>query len=281
MPALKNMEIGVMFWAGRDPLETIREVKGLGVKCGQLGVPGNIPMDLAAAAQWNSALDQEQFPLVTVFAGYNGEDYADIPTVVRTVGWVPPATRAERLKRTFELSDFAKALGAPSIALHVGCVPENHAHPDYVAVREMTRLVCDYAARNGQTLALETGQEPALELLSFFQNVNRPNLRINFDPANMILYGSGDPIEALGLLGPHVISVHAKDGDWPPKGVPGALGTEQPLGKGAVGMERFVAKLKEIGYKNPINIEREVPDHQQRLADMRGGVKLLQALIAG
>lgn len=281
MPALKNMEIGVMFWAGRDPLETIREVKGLGVKCGQLGVPGNIPMDLAAAAQWNSALDQEQFPLVTVFAGYNGEDYADIPTVVRTVGWVPPATRAERLKRTFELSDFAKALGAPSIALHVGCVPENHAHPDYIAVREMTRLVCDYAARNGQTLALETGQEPALELLSFFQNVNRPNLRINFDPANMILYGSGDPIEALGLLGPHVISVHAKDGDWPPKGVPGALGTEQPLGKGAVGMERFIAKLKEIGYKNPINIEREVPDHQQRLADMRGGVKLLQALIAG
>ncbi len=280
MPVLKNMEIGVMFWAGRDPLETIREVKDLGVKCGQLGVPGHVPMDLAAAAQWNNALDIEQFPLVTVFAAYNGEDYADIPTVARTVGWIPPATRAERLKRTFELSDFAKALGAPSIALHVGCVPENHAHPDYIAVREMTRLVCDYAARNGQTLALETGQEPATELLAFFKQVDRPNLRINFDPANMILYGSGDPIEALLLLAPHVISVHAKDGDWPPEGVAGALGTERPLGQGAVGMARFVATLKKIGYKNPISIEREVPDHQQRLTDMRSGVRLLQSLTA-
>lgn len=279
MPVLKNMEIGVMFWAGRDPLETIREVKSLGVRCGQLGVPGHVPMDLAAAAQWNQALDVEQFTLVTVFAAYNGEEYPDIPTVERTVGWVPAAFRAERLKRTFELSDFAKALGAPSIALHVGCIPHDHQHPDYIAVREMTRLVCDYAARNGQTFALETGQEPATDLLEFFKDVGRANLRVNFDPANMILYGSGDPIEALTVLGPHVLSVHAKDGDWPPAGVAGALGTEKPLGQGSVGMARFVAKLKEIGYKNPVNIEREASDHQQRLADIRTGVALLQSLI--
>ncbi len=268
-----------MFWAGRDPLETIREVKSLGVRCGQLGVPGHVPMDLAAAAQWNQALDVEQFTLVTVFAAYNGEEYPDIPTVERTVGWVPAAFRAERLKRTFELSDFAKALGAPSIALHVGCIPHDHQHPDYIAVREMTRLVCDYAARNGQTFALETGQEPATDLLEFFKDVGRANLRVNFDPANMILYGSGDPIEALTVLGPHVLSVHAKDGDWPPAGVAGALGTEKPLGQGSVGMARFVAKLKEIGYKNPVNIEREASDHQQRLADIRTGVALLQSLI--
>lgn len=279
MPALKDLEIGVMFWAGRDPLETIREVKSLGAHCGQLGVPGNVAMDLAAAAQWKSALEAEQFTLVTVFAAYNGEDYADIPTVTRTVGWIPPAMRAERLKRTFELSDFGKAVGASSIALHVGCLPEDHTHPDYIAVREMTRLVCDYAARNGQTFALETGQEPAKDLLGFFKDVNRENLRINFDPANMILYGSGDPIDALAVLAPHVVSVHAKDGDWPPQGVAGALGTEQPLGKGAVGMERFVAKLREIGYRNPVHVEREVPDHQQRLADIRGGITLLRSLI--
>jgi len=280
VPALKNMEIGVMFWAGRDPLETIREVEGLGVRCGQLGVPGHLPLDLRTAAQWNSALDIEQFTLVTVFAAYEGEAYDDIPTVVRTVGWIPQVMRAERLKRTFEISDFAKALGAPSIALHVGCLPEDQDHPDFIAVREMTRLVCDYAGRNGQTFALETGQEPAHDLLEFFKAVDRPNLRINFDPANMILYGSGDPIEALGILAPHVISVHAKDGDWPAKDVAGALGVEQPLGKGAVGMARFVAKLKEIGYKNPINIEREVPDHKQRLIDMRSGINLLKVLTA-
>src|SRR5258708_483994 len=80
-------------------------------------------------------------------------------------------------------------------------------------------------------------------LLRFIHDVNRSNLRINFDPANLILYGSDDPIAALRVLGPLVVSVHAKDGDWPPRDVPGALGSERPLGQGSVGMERFVQTL--------------------------------------
>jgi sugar phosphate isomerase/epimerase len=279
MQDLTPLEIGVMFWADRRaPREIIREIKSLGVRCGQLLIPGHLPADLSIAAEWKAALAEEAFRLVTVFAAYNGEDYADGPTVQRTVGWIPPATRAERLKRTFDLSDFARALDAPSIGLHVGFVPEDPADPDYVAVREMTRLLCDYAARNGQTFALETGQEPAAVLMRFIQDVGRDNLRINFDPANMIMYGTGDPIEALGILAPRVVSVHAKDGDWPPTGVPGGLGVEQPLGKGSVGMERLVAKLREVGYGGTLNIEREVSDHQQQLADIRSGVQLLQML---
>ena len=126
---------------------------------------------------------------------------------------------------------------------------------------------------------LETGQEPARVLLEFFKDVDRPNLGINFDPANMILYGTGDPIEALGVLRKHVISVHAKDGDWPPTDKPGLLGTERPLGQGSVGMERFIAKLKEIGYTGSINVEREVENPQQRLTDMAAGVNLLHSLL--
>jgi sugar phosphate isomerase/epimerase len=268
-----------MFWAGGDPRETIREVKSLGVRCGQLGIPGNVPLDLTSAAAWSRALEEEEFPLYTVFAAYIGEAYDDIPTVERTVGWIPPATRAMRLQRTFLLSDFAEALGVSGIALHVGFVPEERDHPDYVAVREMTRLVCDYAGRNGQTFALETGQEPAPVLRQFIEDVRRPNLRINFDPANMIMYGSGDPIEALGLLGSYVESVHAKDGDWPTPGVGGALGVEKPLGQGSVGMERFVAALREIGYQGPLHVEREGSDPPQRLVDIRNGVALLKEII--
>jgi len=281
MPALRDLEIGVMFWAGRDPLETVREVKSLGVRCGQLGVAGHLPLGAAEAAAWKAALEAEQFTLVTAFAAYNGESYADIPTVQRTVGFIPPATRAERETRTLDLSDFAAAAGVASIACHIGFVPEDTADPDYVAVRGMVRRVCDHAARHGQTFALETGQEPAHVLLAFLKDVGRANLKINFDPANMILYGTGDPIEALGVLGHEVISVHAKDGDWPPKGVAGALGTERPLGQGSVGMERFVAKLREVGYRNPMNIEREVEDFQQRLADIRMGVQLLEQVRGG
>jgi sugar phosphate isomerase/epimerase len=280
MQALKDLEIGVMFWGGGDPVATLREVKGLGVRCGQIGVPGDMDLGAKAREAWKSALAAEQFTLVTVFAAYNGESYADIPTVQKTVGFIPPATRSEREKRTLECSDFAAAVGAPSVATHIGFVPENSSDADYVAVRDMVRRVCDHAAARNQTFALETGQEPAKTLLHFFKDAGRANLRINFDPANMILYGTGDPIEALGVLAEHVVSVHCKDGDWPPKGVPGALGTEKPLGQGAVGMERFVGKLKQIGYKNPLNIEREgVPDHQQKLRDIKMGVGLLQRLL--
>jgi sugar phosphate isomerase/epimerase len=271
------MEIGLMFWAGPDPVATVRGVKALGLRCGQLGVPGDYKLDAAA---WKAAVEAEDFTIVTVFAGYNGESYADIPTVERTVGWIPPGTRAEREQRTYQISDFAATLGVGSIALHVGFVPEDQSDANYVAVRDMVRRVADYAARNNQTFALETGQEPAPILLKFFQDVDRPNLRINFDPANLILYGSGEPIEALGLLAKHVVTVHCKDGNWPPKDTPGALGAEMALGQGSVGIDRFVATLKEIGYRGPLTIEREIEDQDRKLQDIRMAIGLLERLRA-
>lgn len=278
MQKLNDLEIGVMFWAGRDPRETLRELKGLGVRSGQIGIPGELPLDGVAAA-WKQALEEEDFTIVTVFAAYEGENYADIPTVQNTVGWIPRATREQREKRTYEVSEFAACIGAPAIALHVGFVPESDRDPDYIAVREMTRRVCDHAAGHGQIFALETGQEPAEVLLRFFLDVNRENLRLNFDPANLILYGSDNPIEALDKLGRFVASVHCKDGDWPPKDKPGALGEEKPLGQGSVGMDKFIAKLKRIGYKGPLCIEREGTSPEQRIADIKGAIALLRRLV--
>ncbi len=277
MQPLGKLEIGAMFWAGGEPSATIRQARTAGVRCGQLGIPPG--MELAGAAHaWSEALEAEQFTLVTVFAAYEGESYADIPTVQRTVGFVPPATRAERLARTLAISDFAAALEVGSIACHIGFVPEDSASPDYVAVRDMVRRVADHAEANHQSFALETGQEPARVLLDFLEDAERPNLCINFDPANMILYGTGDPVEALDVLGRYVVSVHAKDGDWPTKDTPGALGTERPLGKGSVGMERFIAKLKQIGYRGTLNIEREIEDQVQKWRDVAEAALLLRRL---
>ena len=277
MQAVKEMEVGLMFWAGPDAAAVLREVKALGIRCWQLGVPGDLPLD-GAAPRWKAALQREQFHLTTVFAAYRGESYADVPTVQRTVGFIPQATRGEREARTLEVIDFGAAIGVGSFACHIGFVPEDTAHPDYIAVREMVRRICDHAAKHGMTFALETGQEPAHVLREFLHDVGRPNIGINFDPANMILYGTGDPIEALGILGPHVLSVHCKDGDWPPKDNPAALGTEQPLGRGSVGMERYIRKLKEIGYRGPLNIEREIEDREQQKRDILMGKELLQRL---
>lgn len=273
---VRELEIAVLFWAGGDPDKTLATVTGFGTRTGQLGIRGDL--DLGCALQWKRALEAANFTAQSVTAAYTGEDYADIPTVQRTVGFIPPATRVEREERTYGVSDFAAVIGAKSISTHIGFVPHDSNHPDYVAVREMVRRVCDYAAKSGQTLALETGQETAPVLLAFIRDVNRDNLGINFDPANMILYGTGDPIEALGLLGKYVLSVHCKDGDWPPKGQPTALGKERPLGAGAVGVDRFLKQLRNVGYTGTLTIEREGVDPAQWARDVEAAIKLLENL---
>jgi sugar phosphate isomerase/epimerase len=263
-----------MFWPWHTPAETIREAVNLGVRSGQLGMPGDA--DLADAPSWKAACEQQGFSIVTVFAAYKGESYADIATVERTVGLVPESTRRERLERTLLLSDFARRLGAPGIACHIGFIPHDPAEILYGQMLDIVRTICDHAASNNQTFALETGQEPAQVLRQFVQAVGRTNLRINFDPANMILYGTGDPMEAAAILAPWIETVHAKEGDWP--AAAGALGAERRLGEGSVGMERFVAKLREVGYCGGLFVEREVEDLPERLADMRHGVDLLRKL---
>jgi sugar phosphate isomerase/epimerase len=265
-------------------------VKALGLRCGHLGFAGHVPLTPEVAKEWKNALDQERFVITTIWAAYEGESYADGPTVQRTVGFIPPTTRDARDARSRQVIDFGAALGIPSFACHIGFVPADTNSSAYIAVRDIVRRICDYAGTKGMTFALETGQEPAAELKHFIQDVGRDNLKVNFDPANMILYGTADPIEALDVVAPYVVSVHCKDGTWPPKDQPGALGTETPLGEGAVGMERFVNKLKEIGYTGPMAIEREVALDQDmddrhkeglsHLDDIRSAIALLEKLRA-
>ncbi len=139
-----------------------------------------------------------------------------------------------------EISDFAKLLGCGVVALHIGFVPEDRNGADYKDLISCTRDLLDHVAGNGQNLHLETGQESADHLLEFIHDVGRDNLFINFDPANMILYGSGEPIEALRKVGHLVRSVHCKDAKWAPAGQRGkSWGSEVALGDGDVGMETY------------------------------------------
>jgi sugar phosphate isomerase/epimerase len=277
MLGLEDLEIGLMFWAQPDARATLEHVKSFGLRAGQLGFPGNYSLN-GAGEVWDDALRSARFTPFTVVCSYVGEDYADIPTVQRTVGLVPPTTRVERIARTKAVADVGKDLGIDSVACHIGFVPEDPEEALYREIRDVTRDICEHCAKNGQNFTLETGQEPAHVLLRFIEDVGRPNLKINFDPANMILYGTGDPIEALGVLAKHVVSVHCKDGDWPPRDQPTALGIERALGDGSVGMDRFIRALKEAGYRGVLSIEREEPDRDRRDADIWKAVKLLKSL---
>ena len=135
----------------------------------------------------------------------------------------------------------------------------------------------DYLKGNGQKLSLETGQETGPTLLRFLHDLGRDNVGVNFDPANMILYGSGDPIAALRLVGQYVIGCHCKDGVPPTE--PDQLGTEMPLGQGDVGIERFIRTLHELGYTGPLTIEREITGDQQK-ADIIEARALLEEIRA-
>ncbi|HEY6564686.1 MAG TPA: sugar phosphate isomerase/epimerase family protein [Pirellulaceae bacterium] len=204
--------------------------------------------------------------VTAVFGGFAGESYADIPTARATVGLVPESTRSDRLREMREIADFAATLGCSVAALHLGFIPESHTDPAFAALVEITGDLCDYCAARSQAVHLETGQETADELEQFLYAVNRDNLFVNFDPANMILYGTGEPIPALRQVGRFVRSVHCKDAQWAAR--PGhEWGTEVALGRGDVDWDAFLKTLDEIGYRGPLTIEREipqVPDQQRR-----------------
>lgn len=280
---MEPLQVGLMFWTGgvlgidAAPDEIVESVGAFGVSCGQLGVHGAADLAPEAAERWRAALDRSELEIVTAFLSFEGESYASIPICTQTVGYVPPGTRREREQRTYAVSDFARSLGIPGVAAHIGCLPEDPRDAEHRAVLELVRRVCDHCARNGQTFALETGQEPAAALLEFLHAVDRPNLGINFDPANMILYGSGEPMEALRTLGEHVLTVHCKDGTWPE--TRGEWGRETPLGDGDVGMQRYVRTLREIGYAGPLVIEREIVGEEQR-ADIGRAIALLNRIRA-
>ena len=242
----------------------------LGLPTIQLHAPHPSKRNKESAEELKKQLDEMNVRCTAVFGGFEGESYADIPTVVKTIGLVPEETRESRLAEMFDIADFAKALQCDAVALHLGFIPHDTTDPQFAEIVDVTARLCDHCAANDQFLHLETGQETAEGLLAFIAAVGRDNLKINFDPANMILYGTGEPIEALKMLAPHVRSIHCKDGTWSDQ--PGETwGCEVPLGEGDVDMQKYLETLAEIGYTGPLTIEREIPEDPVRQKEEIGG----------
>ena len=272
--AVAPMQLGLVFWAEKDAATHLAELKDFGLSAGQLGVPP--AMDTAASLEdWKSALSKSDVYFSSAVAAYKGEDYANLERVHQTVGFTAPGYAAERIARTQNVSNFAAALGIKALSCHIGFVPDDPSAPLYKELLGIARQLCDICAANGQDFVLETGQESASTLLQFLADVARPNIKVNFDPANIVLYGLDDPLEALAMLKDHVLSVHCKDGTSPT--APGQLGTEVALGNGEVDFPGFLKLLKEIHYTGLLTIEREEPNAAQRTADIRLGIERLNA----
>ncbi|HUE12852.1 MAG TPA: sugar phosphate isomerase/epimerase family protein [Planctomycetaceae bacterium] len=261
------------------PLEVAQE---LGVPTVQIHSPHQHNRNPAAAEKFLKRCEKAGIRVTAVFGGFDGESYADIPATARTVGLVPESTRPGRLREMKEIADFARTLDCSTVALHIGFVPADRNGAAYRGLIDSTRDLLDHIAANGQHLNLETGQEAADHLLEFLTDVQRDNLFINFDPANMILYGTGDPIDALKKVGRFVRSVHCKDAKWAAPNVRGKeWGTEVPLGEGDVGMETYLRTLHGLGYHGPLTIEREIAhDPARQKKDVGQAVRVLETLRA-
>jgi sugar phosphate isomerase/epimerase len=197
------------------------------------------------------------------------EDYTTLETIRKTGGIVPDECWEKNRRMISEAAKLTRELGAKYLLTHAGFLDESDekAYKKYV---ERVSWVRDECRRHGVEIILETGQETADDLVKFLNHV--PGLGVNFDPANMILYGKGDPIAGLRKLMPWIRSVHVKDACATK--TPGTWGTEVPWGEGEVGADMFVSELKRLGYKGHYVVERENGDN--RTADIALAVKRLQ-----
>ena len=202
-----------------------------------------------------SALKASNVQLTGGMMSFAGEDYTTIATIRRTGGYVPETTWSERREKSIDALALARDLGIKTIGTHIGFVPPSN-DPEYQRIVDLVREIAEPFAAAGVDLLMETGQEPASELLQFLNDVRARNVGINFDPANMILYGAGDPIEAIRTLGRHIRHVHVKDATSSDQ--PGVKwGTEVPFGTGEVRPGEFIVALDGVGYQGPLVIERE------------------------
>jgi sugar phosphate isomerase/epimerase len=217
------------------------------------------------------------FQMTGAMLGFPGEDYTTPQTIQKTGGFGNPATRAERLERFAWGLDRARALGLTDLMLHAGFLPEP-GDPDRKPFLDTLGKLSALAQAKGVTIAFETGQETADLLRRTLDELKCPNLKVNFDPANMLLYDKGDPLRAVEILGPDIRSVHVKDANRTK--VPGTWGDEVPLGQGQVNIKAFVRTLKKVGYRGPLCIEREVGSQEERMADVEHGIRYLRECLA-
>ena len=210
--------------------------------------------------------------LTGAMLGFPGEDYTSPRTIKATGGFGDPMTRPERLERLAWALQRTTDLGLTDLMLHAGFLPEP-TDPDRLPMMETLAKAGKMAAERGITLAFETGQETADLLRLTLDELNSPNIKVNFDPANMLLYDMGDPIRAVEILGPDIRSVHVKDARRPT--VAGQWGEEVPLGEGEVNIRAFLQALKKVGYIGPLMVEREVGDQSERVRDIEKGLAFI------
>lgn len=273
---MAGMRLGVLVPLAEDARDSVKTVRALGFPTCQVACWRAERLTPQAAQVLRQAADAAGVEITTIWAGTPGLHVWNFEDGPRTIGLLPAETRTERLAVLKRGADFAAWAGVPSITTHVGFIPEDPSDPAYPSLVAALRELAGYCQDKGLEFWFETGQETPVTLLRTIEDLGLPNLGINLDPANLLMYGKANPVDALDIFGAYVRGVHAKDGEYPRNGRD--LGPEKPLGQGRVNFPALVARLKELGYGGALTIEREIEGEQQS-ADIRAGKGFLQSLL--
>lgn len=278
------MRIGSLITLSRetDIREKFSELRGMGMDACQLVCwDMDVFQSDEIADKILSAKAEYGVTITAFWCGWGGRCVWDLQEGQVTLGIVPVAYRAQRLQNLKDGSDFAGKIGVDAVVTHVGFIPENPYDPNYQGVLTACKEIAEHCHSNGQKFLFETGQETPLTLKRTIQDIEKTigpgKVGINLDPANLIIYGKGNPVDALDVFGEHVCNIHGKDGVYSSDGY--KRGWEVPMGQGKVNYPAFVRKLKEIGYDGDITIEREISGEEQK-RDIAAAHQLLKALIA-
>ena len=223
-----------------------------------------------------SVIEKYNVEISAFWCGWQGPCVWDFYDGQITIGLVPPEYRLMRVETLIKGADFAKKFGVNDIITHMGFIPENPYDPNFAPMCAAIRTVANHLKKNEQYLLFETGQETPVTMLRCFEKVGTDNLGVNLDTANLILYGKGNPVDALDVFGKYVRNMHAKDGKYPTNGHD--LGKETRLGDGKVDFKALFKKLHELGYDSYVTIEREI-DGDKQIEDILFAKKYLEEII--
>lgn len=251
---LNDIQVGVIASAD-NPEKDLNIVRDLGFPVCQLNIRTYSP---ELAKKLTATLEKYKIKAASLICGGPGVDKYTFSEGPSTIGLVPRENRAARVERLKNGMNFCKAAGIPAIQTHFGFIPENPKDVLYSEFVETMKPLGEYALKNGIDIYFETGQETPVTLLRAILDIGTGNLFVNYDTANLIMYGKSNPVDGLKVLGVYVRSLHAKDGKYPTN--PYELGKEVPIPMGDVDFPAVISSLKKLNFKGGIIIEYELAE---------------------
>ena len=271
------MRVGILIPFGADFEEKVKKVRSIGFISGQVSIWDMSAYNVDNADKMKAICSANDFKVTSLWGGWSGPRDWTYPGMYTTLGLVPAWLRNQRMIDLMNGAAFGRLLGIKDIVTHIGYIPDSPFDENYIGITHALATIGSELKMHGQRLLFETGEELPVTLVQMMKETGLDNLGVNLDPANLILSGRANAVDALNYFGPYFMSMHAKDALRPKPGEP--HGIEVPVGEGHANFPELINIIKKLGYDGEITIEREGVDDEVWEADIAAAKTYLEKLI--